>query len=545
MHEPVVHLRPIASDDYIPIGTFRPVPVGVEINREDEAEGDFDVFTIPEDRKLGVMSTALLIVNRMVGTGIFSNPASVIKGTRSVGISLIFWVLGAFMTMAGLFVYLEFGTALPRSGGEKVYLERVYRKPAYLATCIFAVQFVLFAVSTANSVSFSSYILVAVAGNTDIKSAKVGSWANRGMSVGIVTAVSCIHAFMPHTGIYISNALGTFKLILLLFVICSGFAALAGHRKFDPGNFSSFDGGTLNKTDADSSATATGYANAMLQVLYSYSGWENANYVLTEVKNPEKTLKRAAPIATIIVMISYVLANIAYFAVFEMDIMAGEGIVLAPDFFRNVYGDNTFTSKVMPAFLSISAMGNIFAQIFAMPRVKQELAKQGILPFSRFFSSDWPFQAPSTAILLHWFFSVVLILALSKPDTYTFMTNIFTYSDNWIKLFLAIGLLYLTWTPREEWAKSRTTFRNYPPVTMFYALSLLFTLAVPFVPNKDLGQIPYWVVPTLGTGVLFIGAVYWLVWAKVMPFLGFHVQHEVEIMHDGSERVRYHVSQVP
>ncbi|KKF95679.1 High-affinity methionine permease [Ceratocystis platani] len=488
MAESAIHLRPCAPN-YIPLDTDHSVPAGVEDNREDDNGDDFDVFRIPEDRKLGVMSTALLIVNRMVGTGIFSNPASVIKGTKSVGASLIFWVLGALMTLAGLFMYLEFGTALPRSGGEKVYCKgwqldepRDIRRDCHC----------------------------------------------------------CIHAFMPHTGIYIGNVLGAFKLLLLLFVICSGFAALAGHRELDPRNFSSFDGGTLADPDADTSATAAGYANALLQVLYSYSGWENANYVLTEVRNPERTLKRAAPIATIIVMTFYVLANIAYFAVFQRDTMAEEGIVLAPDFFKSVYGDNTFTSKVMPAFLSISAMGNIFAQIFAMPRVKQELAKQGILPFSRFFSSDWPSQAPSTAILLHWFFSVVLILGLSKPDTYTFMTNIFTYSDNWIKLFLAIGLLYLTWTPSEEWAKSRTTFRNYPPVTMFYVLSLLFTLGVPFVPNKDLGEIPYWVVPTLGTGMLFVGAAYWLVWAKVMPLLGYHVQHEIEVMHDGSERVRYH-----
>ncbi|KAL5614803.1 hypothetical protein BROUX41_004892 [Berkeleyomyces rouxiae] len=540
MHEPAVHLRPIASDDYLSIETYQPVPVGVEIGKETAAEDDYDEFLIPEDRKLGVMSTALLIINRMVGTGIFSNPASVIRGTDSVGAALIFWVLGAFMTMAGLFVYLEFGTALPRSGGEKVYLERVYRKPVYLATCIFAVQFVLFAVSTSNSISFSSYVLFAATGDE-----KIGSWANRGIAVGIVTMVSCIHAFTPRAGIYIGNGLGAFKLVLLLFVICSGFSALGGHRKVpDPHNFSSFDGGSSRSSENDlsTSATAAGYATALLQVLYSYSGWENANYVLTEVRVPERTLKRAAPMATMIVMVCYILANVAYFAVFNKADMAQMDVILAAKFFEAVYGAGNFSSKVMPVFVAMSAMGNIFAQTFAMPRVKQELAKQGILPFSRFFSSDWPFQAPSTAILLHWIFSVVLILGSSTSDTYTFVTSIFIYSGNWIKLFLAIGLLYLTWTPSEEWARSRTTFRNYPPVTMFYTLSLLFTLAVPFVPNDDLKHIPYWVVPTLGTSMLFVGALYWFVWARVLPLFGFHVQHEVEIMQDGSERVRYHHS---
>ena len=55
-----------------------------------------------------------------------------------------------------------------------------------------------------------------------------------------------------------------------------------------------------------------GYALALLQVLYAYSGWENANYVLTEVRNAPTTLKRAAPIAIMIVTLLYVLANIAY-----------------------------------------------------------------------------------------------------------------------------------------------------------------------------------------------------------------------------------------
>jgi len=57
---------------------------------------------------------------------------------------------------------------------------------------------------------------------------------------------------------------------------------------------------------------AAAYSLAILQVLYAYSGWENANYVLTEVRNAPTTLKRAAPIAVSAVTVLYVLANIAY-----------------------------------------------------------------------------------------------------------------------------------------------------------------------------------------------------------------------------------------
>ena len=50
------------------------------------------------DRKLGFFSTSLLIINRMVGTGIFSTPSTIMQATDSVGVSLLFWLLGGIMT---------------------------------------------------------------------------------------------------------------------------------------------------------------------------------------------------------------------------------------------------------------------------------------------------------------------------------------------------------------------------------------------------------------------------------------------------------------
>jgi hypothetical protein len=60
-----------------------------------------------------------------------------------VGAALMLWVLGFVLSLCGLFVWLEFGCMFPRSGGEKVYLEAVYRRPRLLATVFFAVQAIL------------------------------------------------------------------------------------------------------------------------------------------------------------------------------------------------------------------------------------------------------------------------------------------------------------------------------------------------------------------------------------------------------------------
>ncbi|KAK4212393.1 phosphatidylinositol 4-kinase-like protein [Rhypophila decipiens] len=550
MQEPEIFEQPVRTKDPEAIvtgeeTTYHTGYTGFQTNATDDSSlTDYHDFVFPEDRKLGTWSTAFLIINRVVGTGIFSTPSSIILYTNSVGATLLFWVLGGVMTFA-LFVYLEFGTALPRSGGEKVYLERVYRKPIYLATCIFAVQFVLFAVSTGGSISFSLYLLRAASSDGQVPSS---SWIPRVISVAAITVVCLIHAFIPKLGIWLSNGLGAFKLILLTLVVCTGWAALSGRMVGEsPGNFSSFNGPT-DETNAelDTQRTTAGYALALLQVLYSYSGWENANYVLTEVRDAPRTLRRAAPIAISAVTLLYVLANISFFAAMSKKDISKAGVLVGADFFRKVWGENAFATRAMPVFIALSSLGNVFAQSFAMPRVKQELAKEGILPFSRFWASDWPINAPTGAIFLHWLITVAFILGSQVDEVYTFVTNIFIYSGNWIKLFLAMGLLYLNFKSSERWADQRTTFRSSPLLTLFWIIGLLFSLSAPFVPNNLLGSdVPFYVVPTLGTSMLAIGAGYWLIWAKVLPALGFQIQHEIVQMPDGSERVKYKLRQFP
>lgn len=74
------------------------------------------------------------IFNRMIGTGIFATPSAIFALSGSVGLALFIWVAGMLIAFAGMLVYLEFGTALPRNGGEKNYLEFVYKRPKFLVT---------------------------------------------------------------------------------------------------------------------------------------------------------------------------------------------------------------------------------------------------------------------------------------------------------------------------------------------------------------------------------------------------------------------------
>lgn len=94
-------------------------PSPVTLSPEDINKGRVNYKPIPEKRMLGYMSTAALIINKMIGTGIFSMPSSVLASTGSKGGSLFLWVTGGFMTMSGwvnspiysLFLCTNYGAA--------------------------------------------------------------------------------------------------------------------------------------------------------------------------------------------------------------------------------------------------------------------------------------------------------------------------------------------------------------------------------------------------------------------------------------------------
>ena len=102
-----------------------------------------------------------LAMNHDLGTDrlwnrIYATPSNILRSSGSVGVSLIMWLVGALIAACGTMVYIELGTVclffcwiqyldlahisikgLPRSGGEKNYLEYIYRRPKFLVTCIF------------------------------------------------------------------------------------------------------------------------------------------------------------------------------------------------------------------------------------------------------------------------------------------------------------------------------------------------------------------------------------------------------------------------
>jgi amino acid transporter len=143
---------------------------------------------------------------------------------------------------------------------------------------------------------------------------------------------------------------------------------------------------------------------------------------LSETRNPVRTLKIAAPTALVLVGILYMLTNIAYLAAVPKDEIVSSGRILAASFFRNVFGERA--ERALSVFVALSAFGNVLSVIFSQGRIVQELGREGILPFSSFFASNKPFNAPLAGLFEHWVVSLIIMLAPPPGDAYNFILNV-------------------------------------------------------------------------------------------------------------------------
>ncbi|PVH97418.1 amino acid transporter [Periconia macrospinosa] len=475
-------------------------------------------------RQIGVTSAVFLIFNRMIGTGIFATPSAIFSLSGSVGLSLFIWVAGMLIAAAGMAVYLEFGTAIPRNGGEKNYLEYVYRRPKFLVTALYTGYVVLLGWAGSNSVVFGEYILHAA-------NVEVNRWNQRGVGLACITTAFLIHGTALKWGLRLQNLLGVIKLLIILLIVVSGWAALGGALRIEkPHNFDNAFKGTTG--------SAYGVVTALYNVIWSYIGYSNANYALSETRNPVSTLKKAAPIALASVAILYMLVNIAYFAAVPADEIISSKRLVAASLFRNIFGPTA--ERALSVFVALSAFGNVLSVIFSQGRLVQELGREGILPFSRLWASNRPFNAPLAGLFEHWLVSVIIMLAPPPGDAYNFILNVISYPLAIVNVFVAGALIHL-YLNRAKW-NWHPPISATLPVAVFFLLSNIYLVVAPFVPPEDGDSVyetlPYYLHCLVGIAIILAGGVYWLVWAVILPKIGNYRLEREEVVDniDGWER---------
>jgi amino acid transporter len=223
------------------------------------------------------------------GTTLTSHTAgSILRALDSVGLSILYWVFGFVIaagklldinscyhthyTTAGLAIYLEYASLFPnRSGGQVVYLEQAYPKPAFFFPVTYAFFVVAFSFTSSNAVVLARYIYRAAG-------YQASEWENKGLAMGSFTFLAIICLISTRWSMRLMNLISAVKLIILLFIVITGFVVLGGGTRIQNPrqNFqNSFQGVTHNGHDI---------VNALVSINFAYDGYYNAFNVTNEIK---------------------------------------------------------------------------------------------------------------------------------------------------------------------------------------------------------------------------------------------------------------------
>jgi amino acid transporter len=104
---------------------------------------------------------------------------------------------------------------------------------------------------------------------------------------------------------------------------------------------------------------------AMIFVLLTYGGWNEAAYISAELKDVRRNMLRALMLGIGAITVIYLLVNFAYLKGLGLATMAKSEVVAA-DLLRNAWGD--LGAKFISVLIAISALGAMNATIFTGAR---------------------------------------------------------------------------------------------------------------------------------------------------------------------------------
>ncbi|KAL4400191.1 methionine permease [Malassezia pachydermatis] len=502
--------------------------------RDEEADAELAYNELPQGRNLGTLSAVFLMVNRILGTGVFSTTSTILNQSGSVGMSLMYWVIGGLIAGCGFAVYAEFAMKMHRNGGELNYLQYVFRKPNFLTASMFAAQALLLGQAAGNANAAGQYFIRA-------GGSEPTQWNSKGIGVAVIMAALIMHSTMLRVGLIFQNVIGIFKVVILLLIVFAGFAALAGQTEGPtPDNFTNAFAGTRSDI--------YGVASCIYNAIWSYVGYSNLFYALGEVKNPARTMKVAGCCALLILTILYVLSQVAYFAAVPLDEIRGSEQIIAAYFFKHMFGERS--TKALSVFVALSAVANVFAVLFSQGRLNQALGRDGLIPFSKIFASNRPFNAPMAGLTWHAIVTLILMLAPPQGDAYTFVLNLASYPLNIVNTAVGLGLCitYMpdSWRIKPSWLRNwAPPFRATFPIAIFFTLVSLFLVVVPWIPppSKQEAQyktIWYALAPAVACGFFVVGALYWLCWYVIFPWVfRYKIVVKRSTLQDGTPMTRF------
>ena len=363
-------------------------------------------------RKVGLITCTALAMANMIGTGVFTSLGFQVQALHSPFLILLVWFLGGVVAFCGALSYAELSAALPRSGGEYNFLSAIYHP---------AIGFMSGFVSLA--VGFSAPIALSAMALGKYLAAALPGVSATSVSVVVVLLLAAMHSLTVRASGNFQVVITALKVALICAFIALGFY-LGGSLFFVPqkGDFALAFSGP--------------FAVSLMFVLYSYSGWNAAAYIIGEVREPQRIVPSALLLATIIVTILYVLLNAIFLASGPANAFAGK-IAVGEIAARNLLGEQG--GRVMAALISGGLISSVSAMTWAGPRVAQAVGRD--FPALRFFARTSPGGVPRVAIAVQ----TLLVLIMLATATFEAVLLYAQFSILACSLLTVLGVLVLRW----------------------------------------------------------------------------------------------------
>jgi basic amino acid/polyamine antiporter, APA family len=352
----------------------------------------------------------MVVIGGIIGAGIFITPANVALRLDTPLLVLGAWVMGGAIALAGAFSYAELGGVFPKAGGQYVYLRDGLHP---LAGFLYGWALLLVIESgaiAAVAITFATYALQLVGG-------PIG--ARVPLAILSLVVLSIVNYLGVKPGSRVLNVLVVLKVAALAILIGAGFFA-AGH----PGWWSE-----ARPTSSAATSTLVAFGAAMVPILFTYGGWQSANYVGEEIANPKRNLPLALVAGTIAVVVIYVTVNVVYLRALGLTGLA-ETAAPAAEAARRMFGPSG--SLFVSGAIAISTFGFLDLSILAPTRVYYAMAADRL--FVPALATLHPrFGTPSLAIVVQSTWSCILALT----GTYDQLLNYVVFAD-WIFFGLTV-----------------------------------------------------------------------------------------------------------
>ena len=432
-------------------------------------------------RRLGVFDTTMLVVGGIIGAGIFLNPAIVAQRVHTTAFIISAWIVGGAIALIGALTFAELGARRPEAGGGYVYITETFgRLPAFLYGWTFLIIINSGGIA-AVAVTFARY-------TTDLF--HLSSGYIKPLAAALLIVLSGINYYGIRSGSVTQNIFTVLKLLALAVLIATGLFFAGGSAPAQNGIQSGEGFGVVR---------SLGYA--LIPVLFAYGGWQYSNNIASEIIAPERTLPRALALGTVIVLATYLLANVAYLRVLGPGGLANS-LAPAADTMRAVIGPAG--GAFMAAGIMISTIGFVNSGVLSAPRMLQAMAADGL--FFRFAARVHPrHHTPSGGILLQAVWAIVLVVS----GTYGQLLDYVVFAD-WIFFGLIVCTVFVYRrrdASEQDWGKP-VTYRTpgYP------LLPALFVLCAGYVVISVVWSNPRNAL--LGLVIMALGIPAFLFWRK-------------------------------